>query len=177
MYPDIETDIFFNTYHTCRRLPEISGSVFISMLHDGDVSFFCRSQDSSLSEKARVRYDSLMKASLQPRLSFTGLPQESLETKPDRHTQLSPSKQGARWIISISIKSDINIIDALRVSNKSRFIFDRLTIQIHRCSSTPACSDLTIRLQSAVTSVLLSSTLCWTTHFDFLFILKTFSLQ
>lgn len=63
------------------------------MLHDGVFSFFCRSQDSSLSEKARVKYDSLMMASLQPRLSFIGLPQDSLETKPARHAKLSPNNR------------------------------------------------------------------------------------
>lgn len=69
-------------------VPEVSEGGFISMLHDGLSSFFRRSQQSILSGKARLKYDSLTRASLQPRLS-------SLQTaegcpEPARRTQPSP---------------------------------------------------------------------------------------
>lgn len=61
------------------------------MLHEGVFSSFCTSQDSILSGKARVRYDSLMEASLQPLVSFTEIPLDSLLAA--RHTQLSPGRE------------------------------------------------------------------------------------
>lgn len=70
-------------------LPEISDWGFIAMLQDGVFSFFWRSQDSTLSRKARVKNDSVMNASLQPRNSL-----EMNVAKPAKHTQLSSNRQG-----------------------------------------------------------------------------------
>lgn len=106
--PEKQQEVYFNSQcsqpvlRNCKgrlehTLPELS--VFISMLHDGVFSSFCRSQDSSLSGKARVKYDSLMEASLQPGISFTITPQDSLAApKPARHTQVSPNKRRAKLI-------------------------------------------------------------------------------
>ncbi|TNN87812.1 hypothetical protein EYF80_001776 [Liparis tanakae] len=127
----------------------------MSMLHAGVFSSFCRSQDSSRSEKARVKHDSPMRASLQPRLSLNGSPRHaSLERKPARHTPLSPNK-------------GVNAISQTHgTSNTSAS--NILTIQVQRRSPTPTCSYLTCRLHAAAGSVRLARELCRTAHFDFI---------
>lgn len=68
------------------------------MLHDGVFPSFWRSQDSILSGKARVKYDSLMEASRHPGTSFAITPQDSLVApKPARHTQVSPNRRRAEF--------------------------------------------------------------------------------
>lgn len=56
---------------------EVGGIPKLSIFNSRVFSSFCRSQDSSLSGKVRVKWDSLTKASLQPWLSFT-TPQDSV---------------------------------------------------------------------------------------------------
>lgn len=77
------------------HLPELFKRSLMSMLHAGVLSFFCKSHTSTLSRKVRVNCDSLIRASLQPRLWLIK-PQHTLEQsvrKPARNTPPSPGRQ------------------------------------------------------------------------------------